>query len=68
MFTKSLIAQGTIVNVAIFTNYKDGILIQLHHNLDNKLGQQQIEWSKTNGRVQIIEEFGIHVHASFPKN
>ena len=44
------------------------MLIQLHHNLDNKLGQQLIEWYKTNGRIQIIEEFGIYVHASFPKN
>ena len=54
--------------VAISTNYEDGGLIQLHHDLDNKFGKQQMEWAKTNGGVQIVDEFGIHVHASFPKN
>lgn len=61
-------ADGATHWVALSTNYEDGGFIQLHHDLENKFGKQQMEWAKTNGGVEIVDEYSIHVHASFPKN
>ena len=45
--------------VAMHTSKKDGGLIQLHHDFSTKFGEQQMEWWKTNGGFEIVDDFSL---------
>ena len=34
-------------------------LIQLHHDFSTKFGEQQMEWWKTNGGFEIVDDFSL---------
>jgi len=51
--------------VAIATNQKDGGLLKVHHDFDNKFRKQQSEWFETNGGIEIIDNFSLTINRSY---
>ena len=51
--------------VAIATNLKDGGLLKVHHDFDNKFSKQQSEWFETNGGIEIIDNFSLTINRSY---
>ena len=51
--------------LAIATNKNDGGLIKVHHDFGNKSQKQQMEWWKTNGGIEFVDDFSLIIKKSY---